>query len=1074
MLFSARPALLALISTVLSAVPLFVHADEAEKKPGAAFSLVENDRFAARASGLPGAITAEASANAKTLAAARQTAVLRTRGDAAARARLTRQLRAIGALGAHTPLRQPRIVAYTRGGALPKRSFSTTATSLTSRTTRRSTTRAVSPLLFKTNGFSAQQKSDFDAFIARVYPLMTALYGDPAPAQQGRTVEIRFDNQAGDGLYELPSSGQTAIGGIIRYDPINADSSLSAADALRINEYNLARKMLIAFRGAQILSFDAWELGMTDAAALIVAYQLHPSSSFDPSSLGVYLLPIYDILNRPELGNPFFFSAGASPSLGFYRGGMAQAAWLKVWVENRTIFRSFNASYYANFNQSGFPLAGNTPALKAIVKGIVPMVEGLEFNDWYRRQQVLDTAVTTGEKLWLAVVPQPNLTSGDTRSVFLGVVERYRTASNGDETPIGGAGTARAVAETGQDVTLKSEELRTDNRVLFNSLGEAELNSQNVASNSTPIIGFENVNALEKARLRVVVTAGQAQSEAFFPYGVAGTEAAISGFYGAVVNGQQGRVAISTTARSASASLTNGAFGDAGKYPSAQAVVTTYTLTPTDGAAPKTWKRNGAWSYASGRSQSFAAILETAPGNAAFAKTFGFSGDNRLRLISLPLYPVQTDEADVLGIERTRLLLARYRTNLAPTGFTQSGITYGITADKHELYPNIAEPFAPGRGYWLKLNQSLATTVKGGQPSTSTSFEVPLLGGWNAVGVPFNRTFALSSVRISYGGQTTDFAGAVKANWLGGGVWGWKPEGGYARIDSGTAANQTLQPFEGYFVFSRFARGLKLIFDPRTTEVAAITRSAITAQNWSVPLVASSNSARDETSAWGVTAVTNGVPITRSAARPPAGSRSLTLSFLTSGNPEIDRTTAGKVSGWAESLVAPDAPRVWKGLVDGAWPEQTVAVQWGDISRLPVSIDATFIDEKSGQRINMAQTRVFRFVSDGTARRFQIEATPRPAAILGLSARQLAGSRVIEIGATFGLPGRATLDIETPDGDLVRNIAAESVASGKRRWNWSGLNSAGRSVAGGTYSAHLTMRDDRGVETEKTVRFELE
>jgi hypothetical protein len=656
MISFARLAPFALFSTVLCSLVSPTHAapdESASPTPGAGFSVLQNDRFAARVKGVPGAISAEASANAATFATARRTAILNAKIDRTARARVARQLRAIGALGAHTPLRQPRILAYTRNGALPTRSFAASTNTL-STTTTRSVTRAVSPLRFKFTGFTAQQINDFTAFATKAYPLMTALYGDPAPAQQGRTVEVRFDPNAGDGFYELPASGQTTSGGLILYDPITEGNGLSATDALRINEYTLLRKMFIAFRGAQIIDFDAWELGMADAAAIIVAYQLHPSSSFDPSALGVYLLPLYDILNRPELGNPFFLSSGSSPNLAFYRSGMAQAAWLKVWVENNSFFRLFNQSYYANYSQSGYPLAGNTPELKRLAKAIVPAVESLEFNDWYRRQQVLDTAVTTGEKLWLAVVPQPSLTSGDTRSVFLGVVQRYRTLSNGDEVPVTSAGTVRAFAENGADVTLLSDELRSDNRVIFNSLGEAELNGQNIPVDQLPVVGFSDLGTPDSARLRIVVTAGQTQSEALFPYGVAGTETAPCGFYGAVVNSVRGQLSIATTGRTASVPVTRGVLPDAGRKPSAPAVVTTFTYAPSDGAAAKTWKRNGAWSFGGGRSQSFAAILETAPGNTAFSTTFSYSGDNRLRLISLPLFPVKTDEADVLGVDRTK------------------------------------------------------------------------------------------------------------------------------------------------------------------------------------------------------------------------------------------------------------------------------------------------------------------------------------------------------------------------------------------------------------------------------------
>ena len=1039
-----------------------------ETTPGAAFSLSENNRFGAVAQGIPGAIAVEASADAKTFAARRDAAIRRAT-DRRARANIEAQLRRIGALGARTPLSRPRIVAATRDGALP------------ARTAVRRTTRAVGPLFFKLDraGFTDRQFNDFNNFVnsaGRAYSLMTALYGAPAPSQQNKTVAIVFDAGAGDGLYQLPASGSATSGGTIRYDPITADSFLSETDALRINEYNLARQMLIAFRGPQIIAFDAWELGMTDAAALVVCYQLRPSANFDPSSLGVYLLPLYDLLNRPELGNPFFFSSGTSPNLGFYRAGMAQSAWLKCWVENPNFFARFNAAYYVQFGQTGYPLAGNTPALKNIAAAIVPRVENLNFADWYRRQYVLDTAVTTGEKLWFAVVPQPNLLAGDTRSVFFGIAQRYRTAPSGDETPISGVGSIRATDENGANINLLSDELRLDNRVIFNALGEAELNGQNVPANRTPIIGFAGTGTPDRARLRIVVSAGDAQNDAIFPYNVAGLEGAPTGFYGAVINNRAAQLAISTRnggfSRNANVTVVRGSFGDGGVYPSAPAVVSTFSLAPTDGAAPKTFVRNGAWSFNGARTQSFATILETAPGNALANAAWNIAGTNNLRMISVPLYPTETDEALALKIDRTRLLLARYRPNLAPKGFTSGGVTFGITSGKHELYPNIAEPLAPGRGYWLKLNANLATTVRGGEPSRAGNFEVPLLGGWNQIGVPFNRAFALSSLRVSYAGTSTTFAQAITNGVLGAGVWRWKPEGGYARVDSGTVANQTLQPFEGYYIYARFARGVKLIFPPNAAASGILPRAATSVRNWSIPLVATSPGARDGDGAFGVT--TADANAQRAAARPPSGPRSLVVAFSSSGDSQLDATRAGDASGWAESFLKPGAAPVWNGIIDGAWPEETVSISWGRIADLPVALDATFVDIQSGARIDMAKNSTFRFTSDGTARRFRIETKLRPALVSNFAARALPGSRIAEITANFGVAGRAIVDVETSEGDLVANVSVVQALPGFARWTWNGRDTMGRARPAGNYVAHLRFRDERGVEAERFATFSLQ
>ncbi|HEX8835150.1 MAG TPA: hypothetical protein VF719_13160, partial [Abditibacteriaceae bacterium] len=748
----SSPALrrgIALYSVVLCSAVL---PQNAHAKSGAAFSMVENSRFGALAKGLPGAVSVEVTGarNATEFAAARSTALKQTQIDKQLRNKAAQTFRRMGALGKHTPLSRTRIVAYTRNGALPERKVSSTTQSPVS--TRSTSTSTVStkaaPLTFKYSGFTSQQIIEFSAFRDRVYPLMVALYGEPAPSQAGKIVIIQNDNSAGDGVYELPPSGSSTSGGTIRYDPIAAGNGTTAAQALAVNNYNLSRQMLIAFHGAQIFAFDAWELGFTDAAALIVNYQTNPVASFDPSQLGVYLMPAYDLLNRPELGNPAFFtqssSASVSPNLGFYRAGMAQAAWLKVWVENPDFFRLFNAQYYAQYNNTGaVPLRGNTPALKFIAQSLAPTVEGQTFTDWYRRQYVLDTAVTTGEKLWVGVVPQLNLTSGDTRSVFFGIAQRYRTLADGGEQPLSGTGTLGAFDETGEDVAGFSDEMLNGGTVVqFNALGEAELNSQNSGGN-LPIIGFRGTGTPDMGRIRLALRIGEAEATAYFPYNVAGTEAVPNGYYGSTLGADMGTLGVRPVgATTATSTWRRGAFKSPTRYRSGPRVRTDFILAPTGGGAAKTIRRNSTWSYFGGMAQPIAVLLETPPSDNSFPLNVTRTATNGLRMISLPLYPYHTDEATVLGVDRTKLLLARYRPNLSPKGFTQNGITYGVTADKYELYPNIAEPFAPGRGYWLKLNADLATTVRGGEPPRDKPFEVPLIGGenqggWNQIGVPF-------------------------------------------------------------------------------------------------------------------------------------------------------------------------------------------------------------------------------------------------------------------------------------------------------------------------------------------------
>ena len=703
------------------------------------------------------------------------------------------------------------------------------------------------------------------------------------------------------------------------------------------------------------------------------------------------------------------------------------------------------------------PLAGNTPALKNLVASSTPSVEGLPFADWYRRQYVLDTAITTGEKLWAGLQPLTNLESGDTRSVFFGVAQHYSTDANGSETPLGGSGTVRAFNETGLEVTNNSVELAADNRLVFNNLGEAEINSQNAPAGELPIAGFANIgvppNQIEQARLSILFQIGNAQTIAYFPYNVSGTTTAPSGFYGATIGAINGTVQVQVVGGSAvSATLARAAFKTNLTYPSGPRVKTSFTVAPTGGST-QTLTRNNAWSYSGGREQSLGVLLETAPGNAPFALSLSTDGNNKLRMFSLPFTPIQSDEAEVLGVPSTSLLLARYRPNLSPQSFNRDGLVYGVTADKHELYPNISQPFAPGRGYWLKVAAPVNRSINGGEPDRAQNFEVPVLGGWNQIGTPFNLPFEVGAIQVRLAdGAPVSFATAINNRWISPGIWRWKTEGGYARVDEGAPAEQLLQPFEGYYIFSPQERGIRLIFNPNARTASLSTRAPNDAKNWRVAFSATSGSTQDEDNAFGVSELGLLGSQTPPAAKAPVATRALTLSFHSGGTTQADSTRAGKESGWADSLAAPfEDEEVWSFQVDGARPGEVVRLNWGDVNGLPQKLECALVESGSGKRISMNTARQWSFTASGAPQQFRIEAKVlEPSQLIAyFRVDRFRDSRFAIFTAAFRAAGVARVQIFRPNGDSVKTLAAgQEVEAGNHLWSWDGLDDGGNRVSG--------------------------
>lgn len=887
--------------------------------------------------------------------------------------------------------------------------------------------RAVLPLQFKFQGFTVPVATDFRAFVTRAYPLMTTLYGDPAPQQANKTVAIVFDANAGDGVYELPLAGDPASGGTIRYQPVMSGGGLSESQAVNINHYNLARLILIAFHGPAIFDFDAWELGFSDAAALVVLFQdLGRPADFDPSQLGTYLLPVYDLFNRPDLGNPVFFTTTASASLGFYRAGMAQAAWLKVWVERNSFFSAFNQAYYAALAANA-RTAGNIVLLKQIAAQQVPLVEGTNFADWSRRQEVLDTGITTGEKLWTAVLPEPAETTGDTRSTCFGIAQHYRTLANGDEQALAGTARVHAFNEAGADVTALSAELKIDNQVIFNQDGEAEFNSQHAPSGALPVIGFSGLGAVDRARLKLLVVAPAVEATAVFPYNVAGTTAAPAAFYGAVSGVTDGSVTVKVGAATlAATSLQRGVFSRTGVFPSGPGVKASFTVTAN--GLTTTLQRNAAWAMRQGIAQSCGVLLDVPATDQALNLTVRRGVVNRFRMLSLPVFPRDPDEAAMLGVPPAQLLLAHYMPLLQPGS--------GVTADRYQLYPNIADRPAPGIAYWIKLNQDLVTTVHGSEPPRATSFEVELKGGWNQFGPAFNLAFPVTALRFRYlDGALLDFGQAINAGLVGAGIWRWAQEGNWVRVDSGNAANQQLVPFEGYFLFVRKERGVQVVFDAARASAAIAPLSTLTALRWSLPLHLLSATNQDLDNQIGESA---GSPAP--AAKPPAVTVSPTLRFPSSGVPAADASGAGAVNGWADQFVPPFTARAsWTFTVDGVPVGQRYHLAWGEAAAVPADVSLVATDLATGESRKLhqpGQSNDWLRTRGNGAARFRIDAV-REAPVSLIQVRKLAGSRTLLIEAGVKVPGVLRLEITTLSGANSWVVAEhQPVQPGVVRWQW--------------------------------------
>ena len=797
-------------------------------------------------------------------------------------------------------------------------------------------------LSFSFSGYSAEQTSALSNFLNQNLSLISQVWGDPAPEQAGKTLLI--SNVKGSATYFPPAASNPGAGTI----ELGFVSTATLAD----NQFALLELVLRAYQGPRVPAFDfdngsyvePYLYGASQAAALQIVYRATGSpASFDPTQFAAYLLPVYDTFNSPALGNAFIYPSGGELAVSDFRLAMAQAAFLKIAVENPDFFRQFNAALYA---RGSARTSISTDDLESLVGAIVPTVEGLPFRSWVREQGALNARVTTGDKMYVAVLPVPSLTPANARSGFNLFAQAFSTKANGDETPLSGFAALDAFDETGKNVTAFSPELVGSNVLTFGDAGTASPGQATVAASFTPWSSPAPSRVTLRARL------GSVEGRGTFPFAVAGTTASASSFYGATLGANAGNLSISGATGTQSVPIVRGTFVSSLPYPSGPSVKTTFS----DGA--RSVVRNTAW-LVPGESARSVAFLLDGVGSGASSTLSRSAADGELRMIAFPLRPFERDEARALGADAATLALARYRPDLSPTGLSGSGLQFGVDGSRYEIYPRISQGPEAGRGYWIKVPASgINTPVAGTFPLGDQNAEVELKGGWNQFGVPRATTVGALNMKVRFGGFSAVLLQEAQTRGLvAPGVWRYNGSSGYERVD---VAGAVLNPWEGYWIFASPSTGVNLVFEPNLG--AQLVRSALAqkAGEWQIGLVASSSRSRDTSAAFGVSGQ-------KPAARPPVAARQLSVFFPPTS--AAANTGSGDAQGFLPGL---KSSGVWRFTVDGSSKGERVTLSWPGLKDAPRGLRLMLRDELSGQMMTMKANGKWAFFSEGKPRRFSI------------------------------------------------------------------------------------------------------
>ncbi len=871
------------------------------------------------------------------------------------------------------------------------------------------------------NPFPSAYKALLQTALNRLPSLVEAEYGKPA-----RTLTIQvvnFDEEIGD--------RDAVIGGI--YDVTNSRFLFPIYNSPEAAVINLLHLIVLAFHADVGFAFDAWEEGFARAVTTRIArsagFRSIPGLNLNPEFIELTLentydaRPYYDAWNQPTLGSPSFIApslrqlpiqGGTTGGIWLVRYQMAGSGWLKLAVEYPSFFREFNARYYQNYTPG---LERNSPALLNLAKATLsalsgnpnPTVEGIPFDQWVRRQYILDTSVTYGRKLHAQMFPYVSSVQPDEEAVFTVFLTYFQTKRVGptwDEALLNGTCYPIYWDYSLQRLTLSPQYERVDIRVGTGAVVPS-------------FVGSEVANQ----RLTVDFSVGTEHAQVVYPSSKVQGANFKNNFFGVVYGLENGSVTIQIGNTSRTVEVTKGAFG--ANFPESvmereQIAILTFFNTRGEQVAQTQVNTGVGFQYVRVR-------LQLSESRLSFNLPAGLS------MISFPLRPYETDMARVLGIAPDQLRLAHWH---------QERFDY-------VYYPE-TPPSAPGVGYFLRLTNARTVTVEGEPPPQDRPFAIALQPGWNLIGMPFNAPVPIGSLQVvhqfsapvSWETATESIGGAPPL--VGQNVYTLGSGGGYVRATQ-------LEPGKAYWVRVFRPEGVTLLVPPPTGSTSR-SRSEEARPLWAMELSLQSlnggavvalgidpkGGTRSASQAWEMPPLLPGM--TGFALRRAEGA--LLLSDI--------RSALGRQE-W-ELEVLPTEPNTEHTLTWNLPPNTTR--RW----RLMLENPAT------GERIDMRQRTFYRFIPDGR-QTLRVVLDPTPQAILRITNLQVNTSRGNQISIHYTLSADATVqaEIRSLRGETLRVLQpSRATRSGMQSLTWNGRDHQERTLPPGTYQLHLQAVDADG------------
>jgi len=893
----------------------------------------------------------------------------------------------------------------------------------TPQTRTRAFTRDANALTFAySENWTETQRNQLQAFLTAAYPKLVSIYGAPFSSATVTLIPGDYSTDPSGGLVTINNE----TGAISITIPAAQTGQIPSDFETGDNEHwgnNLLHLILHAFHAPYLMGYDAWEEGMTRAAATVVSLQLN--ANYDPTFDETYLLTLYDYLNQPSLSNATFFPPqGQWTDMTVWRLGMATSAWLKIYAERPypqpSVFADLNAQYYTMV--AGNPgIAGNLVGLKSLLSAAMPTVEGIDTLTWYDKQYVLKPQTVSGSRVFVYEAPYQE-------NVYL-LIHYFFTATDGSETPL--TGTANLNYYTYDGIEYFPPE---GNAVTIPNL-------QDMPGVGFIDPGFYHIGDPGMQRVRISVSVNGLRSTLYYPYGVEGFSFDQDGyvndvneFYGAVIGADTGTIGLAIPGQSLNANLVQGAFGvnqTTSEYGLSFFSPVIYTVN-YDGQSVDIRKNVGPGFYV--------ALLRVGDeSHVSLTHTF-VPGPH---MVSFPITPDETDIAKMLGYT---------------PGTPVSMASWDPVADQYKYYPDVPA-IQPGRAYWFNAPTTFSPLIMGTLPEVDDQRNVTLAPGWNMIGNTFNTdmnvwAMVVDTGTVAYTLPEAMLAGLVQPVWRYG-------SGGYYEVAP------SLSAWEGGWI-RNLTNGTLVL---RQQEASRSTRDTLvdpfrmlTEGGWGIRLVAAGTTTRDGMAVAGINPKARGGIDGLDWQKPPALGDGVRLAFINPANRIAGATYATDIR---PMLTA--SGETWE--FDVTTPQtETVTLSWPDLRGLPRGYEVILEDMTSGQRRYMRTAPAYLYNATGVpgkadVRRFRMVVQPQASAPLSFVDFRIAPVR--GKGASVSIRLNATADlrmeVRTLSGKLVRVISTNTVMPNEDTIiPWDGQAIGGKLIPAGTYLLTVTARSPEG------------